>query len=112
MNVKTYRTKSLQEALDNIKRDLGSEALVLSTREVAASHPFGFLRKPKWHVSAAVRVETATAVAPPPAPAPIAPAPAPAPQAAAAVAVAPATAAMPTPAEPLSMDDAPVVTRR
>ena len=42
MNVKTYRTKSLQEALDHIKRDLGSEALVLSTREVPPSRPFGF----------------------------------------------------------------------
>src|SRR5436190_2129481 len=112
MNVKTYRTKSLQEALDNIKRDLGNEALVLSTREVAASHPFGFLRKPKWEVSAAAREETATAVATLPAPAPVAPAPAPAPKAAAAVAVAPAPAKMPKPAEPMDMDDTPVVTRR
>jgi len=112
MNVKTYRTKSLQEALDNIKRDLGSEALVLSTREVVASRPFGFLRKPKWEVAAAARPETATAVATLPAPAP---APAPAPMAAAAAAVAPAPAKMPKmrkPAEPMDMDDAPVVTRR
>jgi flagellar biosynthesis protein FlhF len=53
MNVKTYQTKSLQEALDNIKRDLGSEALILSTREVLPSRGFGFLRKPKWEVAAA-----------------------------------------------------------
>lgn len=112
MNVKTYRTKSLQEALDNIKRDLGSEALVLSTREVVASRPFGFLRKPKWEVAAAARQEIATAVATLPAPAP---APAPAPMAAAAAAAAPAPAKMPKmpkPAEPMDMDDAPVVTRR
>ncbi len=113
MNVKTYRTKSLQEALDNIKRDLGSEALVLSTREVVATRPFGLFKRPSWEVSAAAREETATAVAtlpaPSPAPAPVA---APAPKAAAAAAVATAPAKMPKPAEPLDMDDAPVVTRR
>src|SRR5688572_29346520 len=110
MNVKTYRTKSLQEALDNIKRDLGSEALVLSTREVVASRPFGFLRKPKWEVAAAARPDTGTAVATLPAPSP---APAPAPKAAAAVAPAPAKMPkMRKPAEPMDMDDAPVVTRR
>lgn len=105
MNVKTYRTKSLQEALDNIKRDLGSEALVLSTREVVAPRPFGFLRKPKWEVAAAARPETATAVA-------TLPAPAPAPVASAAAATAPAPARMPKPAEPKDMDDTPVTTRR
>src|SRR3954466_7303478 len=59
MNVKTYQSKSLQEALNHIKRDLGSEALILSTREV---RPARFLRKPKWEVAA-------TAPATPPAPA-------------------------------------------
>jgi flagellar biosynthesis protein FlhF len=107
MNVKTYRTKSLQEALDNIKRDLGSEALVLSTREVVASRPFGFLRKPKWEVAAAARPETATAAGSAPAQAP-----APAPATAAAVATAPAPLKMPKPAEPKDMDDMPVTTRR
>jgi flagellar biosynthesis protein FlhF len=109
MNVKTYRTKSLQEALDNIKRDLGSEALVLSTREVVPSRPFGFLRKPKWEVAAAKPETTAAAVATALAPAS---APAPAPVAAAAVAVAPAPTKMPKPAEPMDMDDTPGVTRR
>jgi flagellar biosynthesis protein FlhF len=49
MNVKTYQSKSLQEALNHIKRELGSEALILSTREV---RPARFLRKPKWEVAA------------------------------------------------------------
>jgi flagellar biosynthesis protein FlhF len=49
MKVKTYQSKSLQGALDHIKRDLGNEALILSTREV---RPARFLRKPKWEVSA------------------------------------------------------------
>jgi len=51
MNVKTYQSRSLQGALDHIKRDLGNEALILSTREV---RPARFLRKPKWEVSATV----------------------------------------------------------
>lgn len=53
MNVKTYQTKSLQEALDNIKRDLGNDALILSTREVLPTRGLGFLRKAKWEVAAA-----------------------------------------------------------
>src|SRR3954467_10967956 len=74
MNVKTYQSKSLQEALNHIKRDLGSEALILSTREV---RPARFLRKPKWEVAA---------TAPPTPPMPMV-------AAAAAAAGAPATAA-------------------
>jgi flagellar biosynthesis protein FlhF len=105
MNVKTYHTKSLQEALDSIKRDLGTEALVLSTREVVPSRPFGFLRKPKWEVAAAARPETTVAVS--------TPAAKPAPVAAAAVAMAAAPAKTATAlAEPNDMDDRPVTTRR
>ncbi len=40
MNVKTYQSKSLQEALNDIKRDLGSDALILSTREVRPAAGF------------------------------------------------------------------------
>jgi flagellar biosynthesis protein FlhF len=53
MNVKTYKKSSLQEALNDIKRDLGNEALILSTREVRPTRGFGFLRKSKWEVAAA-----------------------------------------------------------
>jgi flagellar biosynthesis protein FlhF len=91
MNVKHIAPRSLQEALDHIKRDFGSEALVLSTREVVASRPFGFLRKPKWEVAAAASPEANPAVAT--APATLA-APFP-PAAAAAVATAPAPVKMP-----------------
>ena len=75
MNVKTYRTKSLEEAVDQIKRDLGTEALILSTREVSASRPFGFLRKKKWEVAATApkAVTSWAAAAAAPAFAPIAP---------------------------------------
>jgi flagellar biosynthesis protein FlhF len=112
MNVKTYRTKSLQEALDHIKRDLGSEALVLSTREVAP-RAFSLTRRPTWEVSAAARPEpiAAVATAPAPASAAVAVAPAPAPKAAAATAAAPAPTKMPKPAEPKDMDDTPVTRR-
>jgi len=76
MNVKTYQTKSLQEALDHIKRDLGSEALILSTREV---RPARFLRRPKWEVAAtAPPNSTRTVAAPQAAPAVAATAAAPA----------------------------------
>jgi flagellar biosynthesis protein FlhF len=109
MNVKTYRTKSLQEALDHIKRDLGSEALVLSTREVAP-RAFSLMRRPMWEVSAAIKAEPSAAVATLPAPAPVA-APAPKAVAVAAAGVAPAKVKMPKPAEPKDMDDAPVTRR-
>jgi len=84
MNVKTYQTKSLQEALDRIKHDFGNEALILSTREVKPARGLGFLRKPKWEVAATAprlaSAAAATALAPalaapkaePPAPAKIA----------------------------------------
>src|SRR5882672_7248594 len=64
MNVKTYQSKSLQGALDHIKRDLGGDALILSTREV---RPARFLRKPKWEVAATAPPTPARPVAPAPA---------------------------------------------
>ena len=73
MNVKTYQSKSLQEALDHIKRDLGSEALILSTREV---RPARFMRKPKWEVAATAPTAAPKTAAPaPPVAAAVAPAP-------------------------------------
>ncbi len=35
MEVKTYRAKSMQEALAMVRRDLGPDAAVLHTREVS-----------------------------------------------------------------------------
>jgi flagellar biosynthesis protein FlhF len=64
MNVKTYQSKSLQEALNHIKRDLGSDALILSTREV---RPARFLRKPKWEVAATAPPNPPKTAAAPPA---------------------------------------------
>ncbi len=54
MKVKTYQSRSLQEALDNVKRDLGGEALILSTRSVNARPPFGLFKRQKWEITAAL----------------------------------------------------------
>lgn len=102
MNVKTYHGKSLQEALNNIKRDLGSEALILSTREVVSSGPMSFLRKPTWEVAAAAP----RAAMPAPAAVPVAP-PAPA----AAAAAAPAPQKIQPKVEPVDMPENPVSRR-
>ena len=41
MKVKTYKHESLQEGLEDIKRDLGGDALILSTRSVSVRPKFG-----------------------------------------------------------------------
>ena len=55
MRTKTYQTTSIQEALDDIKRDLGAEALILGTRAVSTRKRFGLGRRKQWEVTAAVR---------------------------------------------------------
>jgi flagellar biosynthesis protein FlhF len=86
MKVKTYKTQSLQEGLEDIKRDFGSEALILSTRSVSVRPRFSLFKKQAWEITAAVE-EPKVPVA---AAAPASKAAAPASKAAAAVAVAPA----------------------
>jgi len=54
MKVKTYKTQSLHEGLEDIKRDLGSEALILSTRSVPVRAPFSLFKKPTWEITAAL----------------------------------------------------------
>jgi len=54
MKVKTYQYSTLQEGLDNIKRDLGNEALILSTRSVSVRPRFGLFKKAAWEITAAV----------------------------------------------------------
>jgi flagellar biosynthesis protein FlhF len=54
MKVKTYKTQSLEEGLESIKRDLGSEALILSTRSVKVRPPYGLFKKPSWEITAAL----------------------------------------------------------
>ncbi|HEX4130159.1 MAG TPA: flagellar biosynthesis protein FlhF [Pirellulales bacterium] len=42
MNVQTFRARTIQEALAQVRRSLGPEAAVLHTREVNASGPLGW----------------------------------------------------------------------
>ena len=66
MKVKTYKTQSLHEGLEDIKRDLGSEALIVSTRSVPSRVPFNLFRKPTWEITAAL--EDKPVVTPQPSP--------------------------------------------
>lgn len=54
MKVKTYKNRSLQEGLEDIKRDLGSDALILSTRSVSVRPRFSLFKKPAWEITAAL----------------------------------------------------------
>src|SRR5437867_3217990 len=54
MKVKTYNTRSLHEGLEDIKRDLGTEALILSTRSVSVRPRFSLFKKPAWESTAAL----------------------------------------------------------
>src|SRR5215831_8309283 len=52
MKVKTYKNQSLQEGLEDIKRDLGSDALILSTRSVSERPRFGLFKRQAWEITA------------------------------------------------------------
>jgi flagellar biosynthesis protein FlhF len=54
MKVKTYRNQSLQEGLEDIKRDLGGDALILNTRAVSERPKFGLFKKQAWEITAAL----------------------------------------------------------
>src|SRR5262249_9484498 len=54
MKVKTYRNQSLQEGLEDIKRDLGGDALILNTRSVSERAKFGLFKKQAWEITAAL----------------------------------------------------------
>jgi flagellar biosynthesis protein FlhF len=58
MKVKTYKHESLQEGLEDIKRDLGGDALILSTKSVSVRPKFGLFKKPAWEITAAVEEQT------------------------------------------------------
>ncbi len=54
MIVKTYRAKDMREALDKIKKDLGVNAVILSSRKVKTGSFFSFFRKEVLEVTAAL----------------------------------------------------------
>ncbi len=53
MRVKTYQTRSIQEAVEHIKRDFGAEAMILGTRPVSSRKPWG-IRRRRWEVTAGI----------------------------------------------------------
>src|SRR5262245_58940192 len=53
MNAKTYRARTIQEALDQIKRELGPEAVILSTQPIMTRSALGLRRKQNWEITAA-----------------------------------------------------------
>jgi flagellar biosynthesis protein FlhF len=60
MKVKTYKYESLQEGLEHIKRDLGNDALILSTRSVSIRPRFRLFKRQAWEITVAVEEETRT----------------------------------------------------
>src|SRR6476619_6668446 len=64
MKVKTYQHESLQEGLEDIKRDLGSDALILGTRSVSVRPKFGLFKKPAWEITAGVEEKKVEAPSP------------------------------------------------
>lgn len=54
MRIRRYTGRDAQEAMLKVKMDLGSEAVILSTRKVKKKGFFGFLKKPLTEVLAAV----------------------------------------------------------
>ena len=54
MRIRRYTGKDAQEAMLKVKMDLGSEAVILSTRKVKKKGILGFLKKPLTEVLAAV----------------------------------------------------------
>ena len=64
MKVKTYKTRTLEEGLENIKQDLGNEALIVSTRSVSVRPPFSLFKRPSWEITAALEEKQAPAIQP------------------------------------------------
>lgn len=54
MKIKTFHAQSLPDAFRQIKEEMGDDALILSTREVAGSGPFPGLQPKQYEVTAAV----------------------------------------------------------
>lgn len=54
MRIRRYTGKDAQEAMLKVKMDLGSEAVILSTRKIKKKGIFGFLKKPLTEVLAAI----------------------------------------------------------
>ena len=56
MDLKTYRAKSMAECLAEVKRDLGSDAVILRTRTLRAGGVLGIASKPLVEITASATV--------------------------------------------------------
>lgn len=54
MKLKKFQVESMPEALQQIKSELGSEAVILHTKEISTGGWFGFFAKKKLEVTAAI----------------------------------------------------------
>ncbi|MCM2674723.1 hypothetical protein [Alkalicoccobacillus plakortidis] len=54
MKLKKFQAESMPEALNQIRTELGSDAVILHTKEITAGGWFGFFAKKKLEVTAAV----------------------------------------------------------
>lgn len=79
MEPRTYRAKSMKDALTRVRRDLGGDAVILAAREVRRRRLFGLGARSVVEVTATDRMPSeapAAGRATPAAPAPLAPSPA------------------------------------
>ncbi len=58
MKIKKYEVYEMKDALAQIKRDLGPEAVILSTRKIVKNGNYGLFSKPMIEVTAAVDYQT------------------------------------------------------
>ena len=54
MQIKRYEVLDIKDAIELIKKDLGDEAVIISTRQVNGSNDLGFFGKPFLEVVAAI----------------------------------------------------------
>ena len=52
MKTRTYRAATMKEALAQVRRDLGGDAVILNTREVRGRRLFGLGRRERIEVTA------------------------------------------------------------
>ena len=59
MTINKYTGASREEAIENAKKDLGPNVVILNIKEIRPSGLFGFLKKSTWEVSGAVEEDRA-----------------------------------------------------
>ncbi|MGA1861739.1 flagellar biosynthesis protein FlhF [Deferribacter thermophilus] len=60
MKIKKYEVFDMKEAIELIKRDLGPDAVILSTKKIVKNNSFGLFSRPMIEVTAAIDYEPQT----------------------------------------------------